>query len=81
MYLLYTEYVNSIIINDIDRSIYAFWFSVLNDTENLCRLIRNTAVSVDEWDRQRKIQENKSEYTCLELGFSTFFLIGLIDLE
>lgn len=74
LYLLYTEYVNSIIINDIDRSIYAFWFSVLNDTENLCRLIRDTAVSVDEWDKQKKIQENKSDCTFLELGFSTFFL-------
>lgn len=72
--LLYAEYVNSIIINDIDKSIYAFWFSVLNDTENLCRLIRDTNVSVDEWDRQRKIQINKAEHSCLELGFSTFFL-------
>lgn len=72
--LLYTEYVNNIIINDIDRSIYAFWFSVLNDTENLCKLIKDTQVSVDEWDKQRKIQDHKLESSCLELGFSTFYL-------
>lgn len=74
LYLLYTEYVNTIIINDIDRSIYAFWFSVLNDTDNLCRLIRDTDVTVEEWDRQRKIQDHKAESRYLELGFSTFFL-------
>ena len=35
--LLFNEYVSRIIINDKDRSIYAFWYSVLFDTENLCR--------------------------------------------
>lgn len=74
LYLLYTEYVNSVVINDIDRSIYAFWLSVLKDTENLCRLIKDTPVTVEEWNKQRKIQENKSDYSYLELGFSTFFL-------
>ncbi|MGO5116611.1 DNA adenine methylase [Candidatus Avoscillospira sp. LCP25S3_F1] len=74
LYLLYSEYVNTVIINDIDRSIYAFWFSVLNDTENLCRLIKDTAVSVEEWDKQRKIQDQKEESNYLELGFSTFYL-------
>lgn len=74
LYLLFTEYVNTIIINDIDRSIYAFWFSVLNETDKLCKLIREIPVSVEEWEKQRKIQENKSEFGYLELGFSTFFL-------
>ena len=37
--LLFNEYVSRIIINDKDRAIYAFWHSVLFDTENLCRLI------------------------------------------
>ena len=72
--LLFTEYVNNIIINDIDRSIYAFWYSAINNTEDLCRLIRDTTVSVDEWDRQRAVQEHKIDCDTLELGFSTFFL-------
>lgn len=72
--LLFTEYVNNIVINDIDRSIYAFWHSVINSTEELCRLIRNTTVSVEEWDRQRAVQEHKGDCDVLELGFSTFFL-------
>lgn len=72
--LLFTEYINNIVINDIDRSIYAFWYSVINNTEDLCRLIRDTPVSVEEWDRQRAVQEHKIDCDTLELGFSTFFL-------
>ena len=29
--------VSRIILNDLDRSIYAFWYSVLYETDNLCR--------------------------------------------
>lgn len=74
LYLLFTEHVNSIIINDADPSIYAFWYAVLNDTERLCKLIEETPVSVIEWDKQREIQKRKNECDFLELGFSTFFL-------
>lgn len=74
LHLLFTEYVTSIIINDLDKSIYAFWFSVLKDTENLCKLILDTPVTVEEWETQKKIQDNKMEVDNLALGFSTFFL-------
>ena len=43
--LLFNEYVSKIIINDFDRSIYAFWFSVLNETRKLCELILKTKVN------------------------------------
>ncbi len=74
LYLLFTEHVNNIIINDADRSIYAFWYAVLNDTEELCRRIHDTPVSVAEWNMQRELQRRKDECDYLELGFSTFFL-------
>ncbi len=85
MHLLFNGYVKEITINDYDRAIYAFWHSVLNDTERLCRKIRNTEVSVKSWRKQKKIQKNKStEKDLLKLGFSTFFLnrtnySGIID--
>src|ERR1039457_1541713 len=40
--LLLQEYVAHIHINDISRPIYAFWKSVLDDTEKLTRLIKDT---------------------------------------
>lgn len=72
--LLFTEYVQNIIINDADRSIFAFWHSVLYETENLCRMIMETPVNMEEWNRQKERQINKSNTSLLELGFSTFFL-------
>lgn len=72
--LLFGEFVDRVIINDKDRSIYSFWYSVINETDNLCRLISDTSVNVDEWHRQKLVQNNKDKEDLLSLGFSTFFL-------
>ena len=72
--LLFSEYAQIIKINDIDRSIYAFWYSVLNEPEAFCRLINDTPVNMDEWHAQHIVQEHKEEEELLSLGFSTFFL-------
>lgn len=72
--LLFNEYASKIIINDIDSSIYSFWYSVLNKTEGLCRLINDTPVSLTTWDKQKQIQKEKNNKQLLHLGFSTFFL-------
>ena len=74
--LLMDEYVSRIIINDKDRSIYAFWYSVLYDTDRLCQLIEETPVNMEVWRTQRELQspENKETADLLSLGFSTFFM-------
>ena len=72
--LLYDKYASKIKINDIDRSIYAFWYCVLNETEAFCRLIADTPVNMDIWQTQHAVQRNKNSAELLDLGFSTFFL-------
>lgn len=72
--LLFSEYAGRIKINDIDRSIYAFWHSVLEETDALCRLVADTPVNMETWHTQREVQQHKQEADLLELGFSTFFL-------
>lgn len=74
LFLLLEGFVKKITINDKDRSIYSFWYSVLNDTEKLCDLISKTKISVEEWKKQKEIQNNKEKVSLLELGFSTLFL-------
>lgn len=74
LFLLINGYVKDITINDYDRSIYAFWYSVLNHTEKLCKLIENTDVNISNWNKQKEIQKNKSRASILKLGFSTFYL-------
>lgn len=72
--LLFEEQVSKIIINDFDRSIYAFWYCVLNKTEEFCKKIDRTPITVNVWRKQKKIQNNKSKENLFSLGFSTFFL-------
>jgi len=72
--LLLQDYIEHAHINDLDRSIYAFWHSVLMETDALCDLIECTPVNIEEWFRQRGIQQSAEGITLLELGFSTFFL-------
>ncbi len=73
-YLLLEGHVSKVYINDLDDSIYAFWFSVLNLTDELCELIENTDVTMDEWFNQKEIQKQGIEAGTLLLGFSTLFL-------
>lgn len=72
--LLKNNKVSSLILNDIDKSIFAFWDSVLNRTDELCSLIKNTKVTLAEREKQKEIQLKKDSVDILELGFSTFFL-------
>jgi DNA adenine methylase len=72
--LLLQEYVTKIHINDLSQPIYSFWKSVLNDTEELCRLVKNTRLTVASWDRQKRIFANPKDYSYVQLGFATFFL-------
>lgn len=72
--LLLTGVVRRVAVNDISRPVYAFWSSVLNQTDELCRLVRDRPVTVDEWDNQKNIFRRPEATTNLELGFAFFFL-------
>jgi DNA adenine methylase len=74
LHLLFEKYVSEITINDIDRSIFAFWHSVLNNTDEFCNQIEKTKINIKNWDKMREIQKNKKRANLFELGFSTFFL-------
>lgn len=72
--LLLEDYFESVSINDIDPAIHAFWWSVLNDPENLCKKIMDTPVNIEKWKEQRDIVKNPVDHGYLDLGFATFFL-------
>ena len=72
--LLFLEYVRKIHLNDVNPAVHAFWDAVLGHTEDLCRMITDTSITMDEWRRQRAIQQRPHEVSAVELGFSTFFL-------
>jgi DNA adenine methylase len=71
---MFQEYISKIHINDLSGPVYSFWKAVLNDTEELCRLVRNTRLSVASWDRQKRIFAHPRDHSYVQLGFATFFL-------
>lgn len=72
--LLLHEYVSHIHINDISRPVFAFWKSVLDDTERLCRLARDTRLTMKVRDKQKNIFMHQDDHDDLALGFAMFFL-------
>lgn len=74
MELLFHEYVSRVHINDLSRPIYAFWKSVLFLTDGLCKLVRDTPLTLKSWDTQKKAFSNPHDSNDLALGFATFFL-------
>ncbi|PEP51912.1 DNA methyltransferase [Bacillus wiedmannii] len=72
--LLMDNVVQKIIINDYDRAIYAFWYSVIYRTDELIALINDTPINLETWYKQKEIQKNKENEDLLTLGFSTLFL-------
>ncbi len=73
--LLLKNKVKRIILNDKDPAIFCFWYAVLNHTEDFCKKIDETPVTIEEWKNQKSIfnlgQENS---TLLDYAFSVFFL-------
>ncbi len=64
----------SIILNDIDENIYLFWVTCIHQTDSLCHLIDEAELSIDEWDRQKKILANPEQYSDLQRSFALFYL-------
>jgi DNA adenine methylase len=69
-----TRYAWEVVINDIDPLVYAFWWSVLNDTESLSRKIHDTPVTMQVWHQQKIVHAHADQYSTTDVGFATFFL-------
>lgn len=72
MWLLLDGVVDKVVINDFDRSVYAFWHSVFFNTDVLVDKIRRTSITIDEWHKQRRILNEGTE-NLVDLGFAMFF--------
>jgi DNA adenine methylase len=72
--LLLGRHVDNVHLNDSALPVYAFWRTVLQETEALCRLISTASLTVEEWRRRREIVRHPEEHPLLEVGFSTFYL-------
>jgi DNA adenine methylase len=71
--LLLLEKVENIVINDYDRAIYAFWKTIVEDSERFIRKLKRVELSIEEWQNQKKIYRSNTN-DCFKLGFATFYL-------
>lgn len=72
--LLFGEFVERIYINDLDRSVFAFWTSILSRPDDFCRWIEDVEVTTDTWHKFKEMQSSASEAGLFDLAQSTFFL-------
>jgi DNA adenine methylase len=72
--ILFSGLCKKLVLNDLDYHIYAFWYSILNHTDEFLRLIYDTEINISNWDIQKEIYDKYYEYDLIEIGFSTFFL-------
>lgn len=72
--LLFEGYVDHIYINDLDKSIYAFWISIINRPDEFCDWITDVEVSITNWKKYKEIQARVHKLDYFELAKSTFFL-------
>lgn len=74
LFLLLEGFVEHVTINDKDRSLYAFWYSVRNHADEFIKRIATVPLTVEEWRNQQEVQKYKGTADLFDLGFSTFYL-------
>src|SRR3989338_3655171 len=71
--LLFSEKVDKIVINDLDKAIYSFWKSAIFSSGKFIKKIHSTPITIKERQRQKAIYNNPRSNQ-FNLGFATFFL-------
>lgn len=71
--LLLAGKVERIVLNDADRCVWSFWYSILYHPDEFIARILSTPITVAEWRRQRAIYRARPR-RILDLGFAAFFL-------
>jgi DNA adenine methylase len=72
--LLIGRAVSEIFLNDLDRSVFAFWHCVVKHNQEFIRRVAKTPVTVGEWERQKEVHRQRGKANLFDLGFATFFL-------
>lgn len=76
MELLLTNKVDSVILNDLDPSIYSIWFAILHDTDKLIDTVQSMPITMDEWYRHKDIYSELKDIPVYDfrLAVSALFL-------
>lgn len=72
--LLYEEYAEKIVINDLDPLIYAFWNVCVNQPDRLIEWIEKTSITVTTWRKCKDTIRDHCHADIFDLASSVFFL-------
>ena len=78
--LLKNKMVDNLILNDIDKGVYSFWYSVLNYDTEFIDIIKKIDINIDEREKQKKRYKKKDDVDLknkkelMKLGMATFYL-------
>lgn len=72
--LLFHEYASVIHINDLDPAVFSFWHSAVHATDELCQLIHDTPVTMENWRKNKAILNDVANNSVLDIAMATFFL-------
>lgn len=73
--LMVLEYADDIVLNDADPAIATFWRVLLKRTDELVRLVEETPVTLETWQRCRSTYLADGDAASdLDLAFAVFFL-------
>jgi DNA adenine methylase len=72
--LLFAEHVQQIILNDADPCIHAFWNAILTRKNDFIKRLKETSVTIAEWERQRDIYRQHDIYSHSKVALAGFYL-------
>jgi DNA adenine methylase len=72
--LLFSEFAGSLLLNDADRRVTAFWRGVLNQPDELIERILASKPNITTWRQCRAIYSSTSRSRQLDMAFAVFFL-------
>lgn len=73
MKLLLKGRVSRVVLNDVDPAVYSMWDAIVNHPDEMCSLIADVPLSVDEWRSRREVLLSSDEPS-VELGKAAFYL-------
>ena len=74
MELLLNDIVSRVHLNDSCPAIFAFWHSVINAPNEMCRRILTASLAIKEWRKQQEIYRHPKQHNKIDLGFSLLYL-------
>lgn len=72
--LLFEEFAESIVINDLDPLVYAFWSTCVKQPDKLIEWVEATPVTVSTWQQCKETIRNRNQAPAFNLAVSFFFL-------